>query len=305
MSYSDEQLRELASWLPGFRELEEVEEQIADLWIQLKTLRKKAKRIKDGLGTGCPLPLDDLEARYWSKVGIVDDEDSCWEWTRTRGPVPGDYGKFRWLNPVTGRSEVVAASFASLFLTSGALPVQGNHHCDNPPCCRPKHLYDGTHMDNMRDRRERGRYTPRKALQGAGNPQSKLTDKLVTRARELARNGMTLPQVHQAIQCPASMTVLRWAITGRTWKHLNAVCPPVVKARNGSAIKGKQVAHRPPSDRAFNDNQVRAIRWARSADNPAREKLKALADQYDVSLGMISSVEHRRSYAHVIDQEEP
>jgi hypothetical protein len=31
------------------------------------------------------------------------------------------------------------------------------HTCDNPKCCRPGHLYQGTHADNVRDRVSRGR----------------------------------------------------------------------------------------------------------------------------------------------------
>jgi hypothetical protein len=308
MSYNDEQLRELASWLPGFRELEEVEGQIADLWKQLKDLRVRAKTIKTELRAQCPLDLDELEYRFWSKVRITDDDDSCWEWTRSRGPLPDNYGQFRWTPPGATASEVMYASRVALFLTNGTVPTQGNHHCDNPPCSRPKHLYDGTHQDNMRDRMDRGRYVVQPHLlnqNGTKNKVAKLTDDLVVQARNLAREGQTLPQIHAEIKSPVTMTVLRWAITGRTWKHLDTVCPPVVKARNGSAIKGKNVTHRPPADRQFSDDQIRAIRKARDVNDPTYEKVTVLAERYKVTAGLISSIGTRRLYKHVNDQEEP
>lgn len=36
------------------------------------------------------------------------------------------------------------------------------HRCDNPPCCRPSHLYAGTPADNLRDAIVRGRMKLRK-----------------------------------------------------------------------------------------------------------------------------------------------
>jgi hypothetical protein len=34
------------------------------------------------------------------------------------------------------------------------------HHCDNPPCIRPTHLFAGTARDNAHDMRRKGRFVP-------------------------------------------------------------------------------------------------------------------------------------------------
>lgn len=229
MSHTDEQLRTLSSWLPGLRELKETEDQITRVWEQLKVLRVKARETRERLHAECPLELDDLEFRFWTKVAIVDDENSCWEWTGGRSPLPDNYGSFRWRHPRTGMSTVSPSSVVAMFLTDGCLPShQGNHHCDNPPCSRPKHLYDGTHAENMRDKSERGRGRTRDQT-GETNHQAKLNEAMVITARNSARAGMKLREIHELLGKPCHDQVLRWAINGRTWKHLNGACPPVVK----------------------------------------------------------------------------
>ena len=244
MAYNDEQLRTLSSWLPGLEDLERIEKEISIVWARLKELRAEAEQAKADLRDSCPLTLDNLEFRFWTKVAIVDDDNSCWEWQGARSPEPDNYGSFRWLHPRTGISTVSPSSIVAMFLTDGRLPAsQGNHHCDNPPCSRPKHLYDGTHTQNMRDKAQRGRSRTR-SQSGTQNTQAKLTDGLVIQARKMARQGLMTWQVREAIGNVVSETVLRWAITGRTWKHLDATEPPVVKPRNGSAIKGKAVPRR-------------------------------------------------------------
>lgn len=59
------------------------------------------------------------------------------------------------------------------------------HHCDNPSCVNPDHLYAGTQKDNMRDRSARGRGNWPK---GEQNPRAKLTNEKVALIRADARS---------------------------------------------------------------------------------------------------------------------
>ena len=98
----------------------------------------------------------EMRNRFWKKVSLDPGPESCWEWTGAKKR--GGYGSFR----LDGRSQ--GAHRVSWQLVNGTIPKgEGHHgtcvlhHCDNPACVRPGHLFLGTNADNVRDREEKGR----------------------------------------------------------------------------------------------------------------------------------------------------
>jgi hypothetical protein len=94
-------------------------------------------------------------SRVWSKVAI-GERAACWEWSASRA-ARGGYGQLR-VYPRTLKAHRVA-----FFLHPGHWPRRWClHHCDNPPCVNPAHLYDGSCADNARDAVARGRQQQRR-----------------------------------------------------------------------------------------------------------------------------------------------
>ena len=151
------------------------------------------------------IPLRD---RFLEKVNI-GDINVCWNWKA--GIKGSGYGNF-WIG-----NRSYQAHRISFILFKGKIK-KGNyicHECDNKLCVNPKHLWQGTHLDNMRDKVSKGRQV---RMSGSKNGFAKLTDKDVIEIRELYKTGeFTLKQLGKLYKCHYSNIHL--ITTNKHWKY--------------------------------------------------------------------------------------
>lgn len=86
--------------------------------------------------------------KFWSKVN-KGDPDECWEWLGYK--IRSGHGQ----TSMFGKA--IYAHRKAFIIHNGYTPTVCRHSCDNPPCCNPSHLLDGTQADNVADMNNRGR----------------------------------------------------------------------------------------------------------------------------------------------------
>jgi hypothetical protein len=151
--------------------------------------------------------------RFWSKVnqdGPVHPVlgTACWLWVgalNSKG-----YGCFGF------EGHVVLAHRMAWFLAAKKWPEpMALHQCDNRPCVRFDHLFEGDQQDNVDDRGQKGR-----SACGTKVNSASLSPDDVLAARQLfAEGGVTKAEL--AKYFGVGRTTMRYLLIGRTWKSVS------------------------------------------------------------------------------------
>ncbi len=130
-------------------------------------------------------PLTDV---FWNQVE-KGNHNGCWVWIGALDTL--GYGH------LTIKRKLRLAHRVSWELANGSIPdgLHVLHHCDNPPCVNPSHLFLGTHLDNMRDMIAKGRsnFNHSKPTISISRQRRTLLDKLSSPTRDQDNNRTLAP----------------------------------------------------------------------------------------------------------------
>jgi len=161
-----------------------------------------------GLAKRLPV-LDRLRA----KLTNLHDPYDCWEWTGAT--IKNGYGTMKATDrPRTCREQLTHRMM--WIAVNGPIPdgLLVLHHCDNRPCCNPRHLFLGTKKDNTQDAIAKGRHVYIPA--GEKNPHAKLNATQVREIRAAKGPAHKLAAVYGV--SPALIYLIRQR---RAWKTLD------------------------------------------------------------------------------------
>lgn len=176
-----------------------------------------------------------FEERFWARV---QKSDGCWIWTGNR--TYQGYGSTYNAGYYEGKRE--GAHRIAYRLTYGDFPKEllVCHHCDNPPCVRPDHLFLGSNKDNLLDAKNKGRLPKGEKhwrylrseltkrgykrpgmdwIRGSRNHNSKLTESDVRIIRSLRKAGSRCVDLAKAFGIKSCTVESICSL--KSWKHVH------------------------------------------------------------------------------------
>lgn len=156
--------------------------------------------------------LEKIILRFESRY-IPEPMSGCWLWF---GACDAKlYGKMN-----LGGGVYVKAHRLAFVLYNGPLLHNACHHCNNPACVNPDHLFDGTRSENTKDSWDKGRREHIQMPRGEAAVHSKLSaDQVVDIRRRLG--GGDLP-ARIAPDFGVSAQAVYAIRDGAVWRHLLA-----------------------------------------------------------------------------------
>lgn len=177
-----------------------------------------------------PIALDaQTIERFWDQVDkngpiLREDLGPCWPWTGRQ--LPSGYGRVKDAN-----GQYVYAHRLSYLLDRGELnpDLDVLHRCDNPPCVRPDHHFEGTAADNAADRDTKGRTArgsrsgavlhPERRARGEHHGLHRLSESNVRSIRQQMASGESIQ--HIAGHFGVSRKSIYKIASGETWGWLS------------------------------------------------------------------------------------
>lgn len=165
------------------------------------------------------------------------------------------------------------------------------HKCDNPPCCNPDHLFDGTYEDNAQDASRKGRkdwkpdhpfrVNPFRQAHGK-SAGAKLTNHQVRAMRQLFSEGVSIRTLME--RYGASSGTVFGVVHGQLYKHVDGPIEDV-----GT-----------PHNRGLKDHEVRAIVDMRKQ----RISMRKIATEFRIETMTVHAICTGKKYRELVSDDD-